>query len=141
MPMPELPAYFVQQQDRILQDWQELSGEADASTGQAPAGVTAGTAINYLQEAANKFLTPQFQSIEFGWQRIARQTLGLFVQYVDLPRAIKTVGGRPGLRHRAARRQGRGRTAVTSVSRLARASPSPRRPTRRRSWICSPWAS
>lgn len=92
MPMPQLPAYFIEQQDRILQDWQEISGEADASTGQAPAGVSAGTAINYLQEAANKYLTPQFQSIELGFERVANQTIGLFVQYVDLPRKIKIVG-------------------------------------------------
>lgn len=92
MQMPNLPVYFIQQQDRILQDWTEISGEADASTGQAPAGVSAGTAINYLQEAANKYLTPQFQAIEFGWERIAQQTVQLFVQYVDVARKIKTAG-------------------------------------------------
>jgi hypothetical protein len=76
----------------ILQDWEDISGQHDASHRPGPAGVTAGTAINYLQEAANKFLTPQFQSIEFGWKDRDRRRSALFVQYVDLPRKIKTVG-------------------------------------------------
>jgi hypothetical protein len=37
-------------------------------------------------------LTPQFQSIEAGVEKIAAQTIELFVQYVDLPRKIRTIG-------------------------------------------------
>ena len=92
LPMNPLPQYYVEQQDRILNDWEDISGEKEVTRGSAPAGVSAGTAINYLQEAANSYLTPQFQSIEQGWERMATQTIGLFVQYVDLPRKIKTVG-------------------------------------------------
>jgi len=54
--------------------------------------VTSGTAISYLQEASNQYLTPQFQSIEDGIEKIATQTIELFVQYVDLPRKIRTIG-------------------------------------------------
>ena len=49
-------------------------------------------AISYLQEASNQYLTPQFQSIEAGIEKIATQTIELFVQYVDLPRKIRTIG-------------------------------------------------
>jgi hypothetical protein len=45
-----------------------------------------------LQEASNQYLTPQFQSIEAGIEKIATQTVELFVQYVDLPRKIRTIG-------------------------------------------------
>lgn len=92
MPLAPLPQYYLDQQGRILEDWQDLSGEREVTRGSAPAGVTAGTAINYLQEAANQFHTAQYQSIEQGYEKIAGQTIGLFVQYVDLPRKIKTVG-------------------------------------------------
>lgn len=92
MPLAPLPQYYIEQQDRILNDWQDVSGEKEVTRGSAPAGVTAGTAINYLQEAANQFHTAQYQSIEQGYEKIASQTVGLFVQYVDLPRKIKTVG-------------------------------------------------
>jgi hypothetical protein len=37
-------------------------------------------------------LTPQFQSIEQGVEKIATQTVELFVQYVDIPRKIRTIG-------------------------------------------------
>lgn len=87
-----LPEYVVTQQDRILQDFEDVSGQHEVSKGQAPPGVTAGTAIAYLQEKDDQYLTTQYKSIEDGYQKIAGQTLSLFVQYVDLPRKIKVVG-------------------------------------------------
>jgi len=87
-----LPQYFVEQQDRIQSDWEDLSGQHDVSRGQAPAGVTAGTAISFLQEKDNDFLTPQYQSVEDGFGKIATSTLMLFNQFVDLKRKIKYVG-------------------------------------------------
>lgn len=92
MPLSPLPQYYLDQQDRVLSDWVDLSGEREVLRGNAPPGVTAGTAINYLQEAANQFLTPQYQSIEQGYEKIAGQTIELFVQYVDMPRKIRTIG-------------------------------------------------
>lgn len=92
MPMPQLPTYVLQQQDRIRQDWDEIAGTSDLATGQAPPGVSAGTAIAYLTETANSYFTPQFQDIEAGFEKVAKQSIQLFVQYVDLPRRIKTVG-------------------------------------------------
>ena len=92
LPLSPLPQYYLEQQDRILSDWIDISGEREVSRGQTPAGVTSGTAIAYLQEASNQFLTPQFQSIEQGYERIASQTIGLFQQYVDMPRKIRTIG-------------------------------------------------
>lgn len=92
IPMSPLPQYYIEQQDRILADWEDVTGQHEVSKGSAPPGVTAGTAISFLQEKDNQFLTPQYQSIEDGYARIARQTLGLFVQYVDLPRKMKVVG-------------------------------------------------
>lgn len=92
IPLTPLPEYYVVQQDRILSDWEELSGQHEVSKGGAPAGITAGTAINYLQEKDDQYLTPQYMSIEYGTEKIATEALGLFVQYVDMPRKIKVVG-------------------------------------------------
>lgn len=92
LPLAPLPQYYLDQQDRVLNDWVDISGEREVSRGDAPAGVTSGTAISYLQEASNQYLTPQFQSIESGIEKIAAQTIELFVQYVDLPRKIRTIG-------------------------------------------------
>ena len=92
LPMSPLPQYYLDQQDRILNDWIDISGEREVSRGTTPPGVTSGTAISYLQEASNQYLTPQYQSIEAGVEKVATQTIELFVQYVDLPRKIRTIG-------------------------------------------------
>jgi hypothetical protein len=87
-----LPQYLIEQQDRILTDFEDISGQHEVSKGSAPPGVTAGTAIAYLQEKDDQYLTSQYNSIEDGYAKLARQSLQLFVQYVDLPRKIKTIG-------------------------------------------------
>ena len=92
IPLSPLPQYYMDQQDRILADWEDLTGQHAVSKGDAPAGVTAGTAINYLQEKDNDFLLPQYQSIEDGYEKLAVMTLSNFVQYVDMPRKMKTIG-------------------------------------------------
>ena len=92
LPLSPLPQYYLDQQDRVLNDWIDISGEREVSRGNTPPGVTSGTAISYLQEASNQYLTPQFQSIESGIEKIAVQTIELFVQYVDIPRKIRTIG-------------------------------------------------
>ncbi len=92
LPLAPLPQYYLEQQDRILNDWIDISGEREVSRGSTPPGVTSGTAISYLQEASNQYLTPQYQSIEAGIEKIATQTIELFVQYVDIPRKIRTIG-------------------------------------------------
>ena len=92
LPLSPLPQYYLDQQDRVLTDWIDISGEREVSRGDAPPGVTSGTAISYLQEASNQYLTPQFLSIEAGVEKIAGHTIGLFVQYVDMPRKIRTIG-------------------------------------------------
>ena len=92
LPLSPLPQYYLDQQDRVLNDWIDISGEREVSRGSTPPGVTSGTAISYLQEASNQYLTPQYQSIEAGIEKIAVQTIELFVQYVDIPRKIRTIG-------------------------------------------------
>lgn len=92
MPLSQLPQYVTQQLDRVIQDFEDISGQHDISKGTAPAGVSAGTALAYLGERDDNFLTPQYQGIEDGVERIAKQTLSLFQQYVDLPRKIKVIG-------------------------------------------------
>lgn len=91
-PPPPLPEYVVTIPDRVLADMEDLSGQHEVTQGQAPPGVTAGTAISYLGEKDSAYLTAQYMNIEDGYAKIAKQTLQLFVQYVDIPRAIKVIG-------------------------------------------------
>jgi hypothetical protein len=50
IPLQDIPEYVLQEQDRIIADMDEISGQHEVSRGQSPTGVTAATAISYLQE-------------------------------------------------------------------------------------------
>lgn len=90
--LTSIPQYVIDQQDRILADFEDVSGQHEVSKGSAPSGVTAGTALAYLGERDDAYLTPQYHGIEEGFERIAKQTLMLFQQYVDIKRKIKVIG-------------------------------------------------
>jgi hypothetical protein len=72
-------------------DFEDLSGQHAVSRGES-GGVTAATAINYLQERDDAYLTTVFSAIEAAVEKVARQSIALFIQYVTQPRLIKTVG-------------------------------------------------
>lgn len=85
------PAQF-QELEVIKQDFEDISGQHQVSKGTAPSGVTAATAISFLQEQDQSFMAPTYTSIELMTQKVARQSLQLAVQYWDEPRLIKAVG-------------------------------------------------
>ena len=92
LPLQPLPEYVVNQLQQVVQDFEDLSGQHEVSKGSTPAGVTAGTALAFLKETDDNYLTPQYQNVEDGFERIAFQTLSLFNQHVDVPRRIKVIG-------------------------------------------------
>ena len=91
VPIQPLPAYVLNEVKQLEADFEDLSGQHAVSRGES-GGVTAATAINYLQERDDAYLTGVFNSIEAAIEKIAKQSLSLFVQYVDQPRLIKVVG-------------------------------------------------
>jgi hypothetical protein len=92
IPLQSLPSYVLEEQDRIKMDMDEISGQHEVSRGQAPAGVTAATAIAYLQEQDDTKLSGTYDNIEEGMEKLAHQTLVYVKQYWDTPRMIKTTG-------------------------------------------------
>lgn len=92
LPLVPLPNYVLEEQDRIISDIEDICGQHQVSKGQAPPGVTAATAISFLQEKDDGILSHTYISIEEGWEDIAYQTLNLVVQYWDTQRMVKTVG-------------------------------------------------
>jgi hypothetical protein len=91
VPIQPLPNYVLNEVKQIEADFEDLSGQHAVSRGES-GGVTAATAINYLQERDDAYLTSVFNSIEAAIEKVAKQSLSLFVQYVDTPRLVKTVG-------------------------------------------------
>lgn len=92
MRLEPLPSYVTDDLDRINADISDISGQHEISRGQNPTGVTAATAINFLQEQDDTKLSGTFSSIEAACEKIAFLTLSYVHQYWDVPRLVKTVG-------------------------------------------------
>lgn len=93
LPLQSLPSYVIQEQDRIKADFEDITGQHSVSRGQAPgSGVTAATAISFLQERDDSIMGMTYNSIEKGTEKIARQSLQLVVDYWTLPRTIGVTG-------------------------------------------------
>jgi len=96
VPLTELPSYVVQFNERQEVDFENISGQHASTKGDAPASMAA-TAIAYLQEQDDQFLTTTHQSIERAIQKIARQTLVIASVYWTVPRLVKATGEDGGL--------------------------------------------
>lgn len=90
---PTIPNYVMEEEQAILRDMEDLSGQHQQTRGNSSAGVTSGNAISFLQEADNSFMATVFDAIEAGFQKVGIQTIQLFVQYADVPRMVKITGG------------------------------------------------
>lgn len=92
IPLTPLPNYVLQEVQQLNMDFDDLSGQHETSRGNVPAGVTAATAISYLQEQDDSMLAAEVDNIESGLEKVARQTLSLVGQYWDIPRIVKVTG-------------------------------------------------
>jgi hypothetical protein len=92
VPIQPLPNYVLQEVQQLTTDFEDISGQHQISQGQAGGGVTAATALSYLGERDDAYLTTIYNSIEAAIEKVARQSVSLFVQYVQTERLIKTVG-------------------------------------------------
>lgn len=92
IPLQSLPSYVLQELDRILLDWSDIAGIHEVSQGQAPPGVTAATAISYLQEQDETKLSHTVSSIEDAVEKVAQMTLSYVGQFWDAERIVKVAG-------------------------------------------------
>jgi hypothetical protein len=91
VPIQPLPNYVIQEIQQLHTDFEDLSGQHQISRGDS-GGVTAATALAYLGERDDAYLTTIYNSIEAGVEKMAKQALSLFVQYVDDKRLVKITG-------------------------------------------------
>tara|TARA_B110000459_G_C16623121_1_gene503124 strand:+ start:2874 stop:5027 length:2154 start_codon:yes stop_codon:yes gene_type:complete len=91
VPIQALPSYVLQEVQQLHSDFEDLSGQHQVSRGES-GGLTAATAIAYLGERDDAYLTTIFHSIEAAVEKVAKQSLGLFVQYVEDSRLVKITG-------------------------------------------------
>jgi len=92
IPLTPLPSYVVNELEVIKADFQDISGQHDISKGQVPPGVTAATAISYLQEQDDSMRATAFDNLEEAIEKVGFQTLSYANQYWNTERIIKVVG-------------------------------------------------
>lgn len=92
LPLQDLPAYVTEEVNRIYTDMADISGQHEVSQGAVPPGVTAATAISYLQEQDESLMANSFDSLEEAIEKTAFQTLTYVRDYWDVPRVVRIVG-------------------------------------------------
>jgi hypothetical protein len=88
-----IPTFVLDELERIKGDMEDISGQHQVSRGMSPgSGVTAATAISFLQDKDDTLMSTTYSNVEAGMEKIAKQTLSLAVEYWDMPRLVRTVG-------------------------------------------------
>lgn len=89
---PQMPNYVLQQQDRIEQSMQEISGQHEVSKAEVPPGVKAASAINLLMEADDTRLGPAIYEMEEALGEAGSRLLALVAQYWTDERTVMIAG-------------------------------------------------
>lgn len=92
LPLQNLPSYVTEEINRLYQDISDISGQHEVSNGSTPPGVTAATAISFLQEQDESMIAAYYTSIEEAVEKIAAQSLVYVQSYWDEERTVKVVG-------------------------------------------------
>lgn len=92
LPLQNLPNYVTEEIDRLYSDMADLSGQHEVSNGSTPPGVTAATAISFLQEQDETLIATNYSSIEECIEKVAGQSLTYVKMYWDEERTVKIVG-------------------------------------------------
>jgi len=92
LPLQNLPSYVTEEINRLYDDMADISGQHEVSNGSTPPGVTAATAISFLQEQDESLIAGHYNSIEEAVEKIASQALIFVKMYWDEERTVKVVG-------------------------------------------------
>jgi hypothetical protein len=92
LPLQNLPSYVTEEINRLYDDMADISGQHEVSNGSTPPGVTAATAISFLQEQDESLIAGHYSSIEEAIEKIASQSLMYVKMYWDEERTVKVVG-------------------------------------------------
>lgn len=92
LPLQGIPSYVTEEIDRLYSDMADISGQHEVSNGSTPPGVTAATAISFLQEQDESLIAPNYSSLEEGIEKIASQSLMYVKMYWEESRLVKIVG-------------------------------------------------
>lgn len=92
LPLTALPAYVIDELDRIQRDMDDISSQHEVTKGRTPPGVSAATAISYLQEEDDSKLSNTISSLEEGTEKLTRHLLSHVGQFWTAERQVQVIG-------------------------------------------------
>lgn len=91
IPVPQLNGNYMNMLDMEIREMRETTGNTDVSQG-IPTGVTSGSAISALQEAAGKTSRSQNKNAYMAYKEIVLMVIELIRQFYDIPRQFRITG-------------------------------------------------
>jgi hypothetical protein len=90
--LQNLPNYVLEEVERIKSDMDDVSSQHDISRGSTPPGVSAATAISFLQEQDDSKLLLTVASLEEGVERLGKHFLSHVAQFWKVERMVQVTG-------------------------------------------------
>jgi hypothetical protein len=87
-----LPSYVVDELERLTREMDDLAATGEITKGNVPPGITAASAISYLQEENDNRFAPTVASIEEATEKVGKYMLSFVDEYWDETRMVKVVG-------------------------------------------------
>ncbi len=87
----QLNGNYMQMLDMEINEMRETTGNTDVSQG-IPTGVTSGSAISALQEAAGKTSRSQNRNAYMAYKNVVNMVIELIRQFYDIPRQFRIIG-------------------------------------------------
>lgn len=91
IPLVGLPNYVTEHLNMLRNEMNEIASQQNDQR-QLPPGVTAATAIAYLQEDESSLVMDTIRDKEEGWQKVIQHFLSYVGQFWDAEHMVKTVG-------------------------------------------------
>lgn len=92
LPLVALPNYVESTLERCNRDMDDVASQHEISKGNSPGGITAATAISFLQEEDDSVLATTLDSMEKGVEKITRHFLNYVGSKWDVARTVQVVG-------------------------------------------------
>ncbi len=92
VPGDNVPSSVMAWLEKIDSDMEQLAGTFDVLRGNAPQGVSAGTALRLLLERAITRFTPVLKEIEQIWEATTKDLLTIAQQYMSEERLARVIG-------------------------------------------------
>lgn len=115
----QLQPHVLQMIDRMEQWFDSITGSQDVTRGANPSGVTAASAINSLQEAAQTRVRQKARNLDCYLQKVGQHWLSRALQFYSAPRIVRLTANKGAARYFKMRVEPYAREDGTTARRLS----------------------